>query len=101
MDAIEALGLPESRWTEVDGPVHYREWPGPSDGPTFVLVHGLGGSHLNWAAVAPGLSPRARVIAPDLAGFGLTPPEGRRTDVGANRRPPDGFLQAVAPPPVI
>ena len=68
MQALERLGLPEARWADVDGPVHYREWPGPETGPTFVLVHGLGGSHLNWAAVAPGLSRRGRVIAPDLAG---------------------------------
>ena len=101
MTALDDLALPPSRWIDVHGPVHYREWPGPSDGPTFVLVHGLGGSHLNWAAVAPGLSRRGRVIAPDLAGFGLTPPEGRRTDVGANRRLLDGFLQALELPPVI
>ena len=101
MTALDALHLPPSRWVDVNGPVHYREWPSPETGPAFVLVHGLGGSHLNWAAVAPGLSRRGRVLTPDLAGFGLTPPEGRRTDVGGNWRLLDGFLKALDLPPVI
>ncbi|HEX9410921.1 MAG TPA: alpha/beta hydrolase [Actinomycetota bacterium] len=101
MDAIEALGLPESRWADVNGPVHYREWDGPPNGPTFVCVHGLGGSHLNWAAVAPGLSRRGRVIAMDLAGFGLTAPGDRGTGVGANWRLLHGFIEVFRLPPVI
>lgn len=101
MDAIDALGLPESRWVDVGGPVHYREWEGPPSGPTFVCVHGLGGSHLNWAGVAPGLARRGRVLAMDLAGFGLTPPEERGTSVGANWRLLQGFLAALRLPPVI
>jgi len=101
MDAIEALGLPVSRWADVDGPVHYREWSGAAEGPTFVCVHGLGGSHLNWAAVAPGLAGRGRVIAMDLAGFGLTAPGDRGTGVGANWRLLHGFIDALRLPPVI
>jgi pimeloyl-ACP methyl ester carboxylesterase len=80
-DPDNGLNLPESRWVEVGGPVHYREWPGPADGPTFVCVHGLGGSMVNWALVAPGLARRGRVLALDLAGFGLTAPNGRGTGV--------------------
>jgi pimeloyl-ACP methyl ester carboxylesterase len=95
------LELPESRWAEADGPVHYREWSGPTGGPTFVCVHGLGGSHLNWAGVAPGLARRGRVLALDLGGFGLTAPSGRGTGVGANRRLLDGFLQSLELPPVV
>jgi pimeloyl-ACP methyl ester carboxylesterase len=53
--AERALGLPESGWLDDGGPVHYREWPGPADGTVSVLVHGLGGSLLNWALVAPDL----------------------------------------------
>jgi pimeloyl-ACP methyl ester carboxylesterase len=101
MDPIEALGLPKSRWVDVDGPVHYREWTGPEGGPTFVCVHGLGGSHLNWAAVAPGLARHGRVLALDLAGFGLSPPEGRDTSVRGNARLLDGFLRTLGLPPVI
>jgi pimeloyl-ACP methyl ester carboxylesterase len=101
MGAIEALGLPESRWAEADGPVHYREWPGPDEGPTFVLVHGLGGSMLNWSGVAPGLSRFGRVLALDLAGFGLTPLHGRDARVFGHRRLVDGFLRNLDLPPVV
>lgn len=101
MDAIEALGLPPSQWVDLDGPVHYREWMGPADGPTFVLVHGLGGSLLNWAGVAPGLAERGRVVALDLAGFGLTPLEGRSAGVTANRRLLREFLGAMRLPPAV
>ncbi len=48
-------------------------------GPEVVLVHGLGGSHLNWMCVAPLLAERRRVIVPDLPGFGLSPRQGRVT----------------------
>ena len=101
MDATDALGLPPSRWVDVDGPVHYREWAGPADGPTFVLVHGLGGSLLNWALVAPGLARRGRVVALDLAGFGLTPVEERRPGLSTNWRLLHGFLRALDLPPVV
>jgi pimeloyl-ACP methyl ester carboxylesterase len=40
------------------------------DGPALLLVHGLGGSALNWVAVAPALASRNRVIVPDLPGHG-------------------------------
>ena len=101
MENFGGLDLPDSRWVDVDGPVHYREWHGPADGPTFVCVHGLGGSHLNWAGVAPGLARRGRTIALDLGGFGLTPPAGRKTSVGGNWRLLDGFLRALGLPPVM
>ena len=101
MDAIESLGLPEGRWIDVGGPVHFREWAGPAEGPTFVLVHGLGGSLVNWALVAPGLSRRGRVIALDLAGFGLSPLGTRDADVFAHRRLLDRFLRALDLPPVV
>lgn len=91
----------ESKTVELDGPVHYAEWSGPSDGPTFVLVHGLGGSHVNWLSVAPRLAERGRVLAPDLAGFGRTPPSGRRPTIGGNRRLLGRFMYAVGAAPAI
>ena len=91
----------ESRWIELDGPVHYIEWDGPADGPTFVCVHGLGGSHLNWSSVGPGLARRGRVLAPDLAGFGRTPQAGRRSTIGANRRLLHRFIEATTAGPAI
>lgn len=88
--------LPESRWVDLDGPVHYVGWEGPDDGPPFVLVHGLGGSHLNWLSVAPGLSRRGRVLALDLAGFGRTPLDARSATPHANRLLVDRFIREVA-----
>jgi len=67
---------------ELDVPVRIRDYGGT--GPTVVLVHGLGGSIENWVAVASALSGHARVIALDLAGFGLTPPGDRGSTVEAN-----------------
>ena len=46
--------------------MHYLDFGGPSDAPLLVCVHGLGGSALNWAAVAPTLAQTCRVVAIDL-----------------------------------
>ena len=58
-------------------PFHYSEWcedPSlASRRPAVVLVHGLGGSQLNWLAAAPHLGKHRRVFTVDLPGFGLTP----------------------------
>ena len=43
----------ESRIVDLDGPVHYVDFGGLETGPAVVLVHGLGGSHLNWDLLAP------------------------------------------------
>ena len=50
----------------------------------MLLVHGLGGAHLNWMAVAPGLADRHHVYALDLPGFGRSPLAGRRSSIAAN-----------------
>ena len=94
------IDLPESHFVDLDGPVHYREWAGP-DGPTFVCVHGLGGSLLNWVSVAPALAKRGRVVAVDLVGFGKTPREGRSAGMKANRLLLSRFLGEVATGPVV
>lgn len=54
------------------GPIHEVDFGG--EGPTLVLIHGLGGSIATWEAVAPALASAHRVRAIDLPGFGLTPP---------------------------
>lgn len=92
-----------SRYADLDGPVHYVDFGGPDnpDAPTVVLVHGLGGSHLNWCLLAPRLVGHAHVVAVDLAGFGLTNPEGRRTTVAANARLLNRFLREVVGKPVV
>jgi len=61
------------------GSIHVEDYGG--SGPTVLLVHGLGGSHSNYSALAPLLARRARVFAIDLPGFGLSEPhEGSSID---------------------
>jgi pimeloyl-ACP methyl ester carboxylesterase len=67
----------------------------------IVAVHGLGGSAVNWAAIAPLLTDRCRVLAPDLAGHGLTQSLGRDTTVTANRALLHRFVESVVVGPVI
>jgi pimeloyl-ACP methyl ester carboxylesterase len=85
--------------TDVDGPANVADFGG--SGPTMVLVHGLGGSHVNWVRLGPLLAERARVFAPDLPGFGYTPPSGRSVSVQGNARWLDRFLQEVNEGPAI
>jgi pimeloyl-ACP methyl ester carboxylesterase len=91
----------ESRWTDLDGPVRYLDFGGPADAPMIVCVHGLGGSAVNWWAIAPLLTDHYRVLAPDLAGHGLTQSRGRGTDVASNRVLLHRFRQEMAAGPVI
>jgi len=90
-----------SRWTDLGGPVHYLDYGGPAGGPVIVCVHGLGGSAVNWSAVAPLLADRCRVVAVDLPGHGLTFADGRRTEVAANREVLHRFVREVIGRPVI
>jgi pimeloyl-ACP methyl ester carboxylesterase len=46
------------------------------DGPPLVLVHGVGTSRVVWRGVTPLLAAGRLVAAPDLPGFGASPPAG-------------------------
>jgi pimeloyl-ACP methyl ester carboxylesterase len=98
--SARALGG-RSRWADVDGPVHYLDFGGPARGPVLVCVHGLDGCAVNWAAIAPLLTSRFRVLAPDLAGHGLTRSAGRSSAVAANQALLHRFIAAVPRAPVI
>jgi pimeloyl-ACP methyl ester carboxylesterase len=89
------IDLPELRTADIDGPVTYRAWDGPAD-TTFLLVHGLGGSHLNWVQVAPGLAGLGRVLALDLPGFGFAPRQGRGSGLMDERRALSRFAATQA-----
>lgn len=105
--ALELAG----RWggvgqvSDLDGPVHWVDFGGPPDGDEsrapLVLVHGLGGSHLNWVRIAPELAGERRVAALDLAGFGLTPGAGRSTSVQANTLLLARFVEEVVGAPAV
>jgi len=88
-----------SRTLDVGGPVHVADFGGR--GTPMLLVHGLGGSHANWLAVGDPLARRHRVLAPDLAGFGLTRPEGRSCSVEANAALLTGVIEEVGRPVVL
>jgi pimeloyl-ACP methyl ester carboxylesterase len=64
-----------------------------------VLLHGLGGSRLNWMAVAPGLAGEHRVYALEYLGHGLTPLAGRKANLAGHRRVIDLFLERVVGKP--
>lgn len=94
-------GEARSRWVDLDGPVHYVDHGGPPEAPLMVCVHGLGGSLVNWAALAPLLTDSCRVMALDLAGFGHTRGGSRSTSVRANQRLLNRFLEEVSGTPAI
>jgi pimeloyl-ACP methyl ester carboxylesterase len=96
---VAAAAGATSRLVDLDGPVHYLDFGG--QGPTVVLVHGLGGSHVNWLAAGPLLARAGRVLAVDLAGFGHTPPAGRSTSLRANQRLLGRFVEEVAGAPAV
>jgi pimeloyl-ACP methyl ester carboxylesterase len=117
--------IPPSSYVELDGPVHYREWPGPDDlspddlSPdhltpdhltpdhltpdhlTIVCVHALGRNHLSWVGPSPHLSRHARVLALDLPGYGLSPRAGRRGTVETQQSVLGAFLDATTTGPVV
>ena len=94
------MELPEIRTVDLDGPIAYRGWDGPSD-TAFVLVHGLGASHLSWVQVAEGLSGLGRVIAVDLPGFGASPLAGRGAGLMDQRRALSDVIRWVDAPRVV
>ena len=78
---------------DLNGPFHYADYGG--SGPAIVLVHGLGGSFINWMVVAPELAKSGRVLALDLPGFGRSPPEGRSVSIRAQVGAVTKFIQHV------
>jgi len=69
------LPTPEPRWSHV--PTSSLD----ADAPVFVLLHGLGLSHLSFSRLARVLAQHGSVLAPDLPGFGAAPGPRRRLDV--------------------
>ena len=67
---------------DTNGPVSFLDHGG--SGKLIVCVHGLEGSAYNWNLIAPELAETHRVVAPDLSGFGYTPPGERGSTVEAN-----------------
>lgn len=98
-------GVRAERWTGIRSEVHrVRETdvhllrhdaaPGAPEGaPTQLLLHGLGGAATNWIEVMARFAEHGPVVAPDLPGFGRTPPPRQ----GASRAPTNArFVRAFA-----
>src|SRR6201998_1550575 len=90
-----------SQFSDIAGPVHWVDFGGPAGVPPIVMVHGLGGSHLNWLTISRPLAERNRVIAIALPGFGFSPAAGRRTTIEANTEVLDRFINETLGGPVI
>lgn len=83
------------------GRINVARWDG-RDGPPILLVHGLGGSHLNWMRVGPLLAARGPVLAPDLPGFGYSPLGEARASVTTYVEMLARFVEdVVGEPPIV
>ena len=88
--------------------VHAVEWGGTATDatnatPPVVLVHGLGGSTVNWELVGGPLARRlsTRVVAFDLGGFGRTALGPHRASLGVNGRLLADLVRNVGPAIVV
>jgi pimeloyl-ACP methyl ester carboxylesterase len=84
------------------GTLHVRRAPVTSaHAEPAVLVHGLGGSATNWTDVMGLLQDRIDALAPDLPGFGWSPPPPHRDySLEAHVRAVVGLIEQHGTPPV-
>lgn len=75
---------------------HHIVYLDGGDGPTVVLVHGFGATKDLWDGVAVHLTPRHRVIVPDVPGFGESAvQEGEKYDAESQARRIRALLDAL------
>jgi pimeloyl-ACP methyl ester carboxylesterase len=110
-DLADDPGALAERWVDCAGTwVHAADWA-PSraaaarsrGGPPLLLVHGLGGSTVNWELVGGHLAERlgTRVTAIDLPGFGRTRLDSRPPTFETHRAVLECFLEERDPAIVI
>jgi pimeloyl-ACP methyl ester carboxylesterase len=107
MNGMKRHDAMHETWYPVgDRLVHAVEWtPGVEHAaaPPIVLVHGLGGSTVNWELVGGPLARRlsTRVVAFDLGGFGRTLLGTHRASLGENGRLLADLVRATGPGVVV
>jgi pimeloyl-ACP methyl ester carboxylesterase len=80
----------------IDGqPLYYAHRRGPAGAPTLVLIHGAGGTHLDWPRELRRL-PQAGVIALDLPGHGRSALPGRE-EIGGYAAAVQALLGGLPP----
>ena len=87
LDAVplpDPTAEPQGFVVEIDSGdrIHFLDWGGQPDAPGVLLIHGLAQTGYVWTPVARRLRARARVVAMDLRGHGLSdsPTEGYEPD---------------------
>lgn len=94
---------PDSQVMDLPGrTMAYRHRPGSeADAAAAVMIHGLGGSALNWTDLTWTLQDRLETWAVDLSGFGMSPPprDGDFTPAGYARGVAE-FIEAIGRGPV-
>lgn len=78
--------------------LNWRDYGG--EGEIMLLVHGLGGSLANWDAVGPRLAKDRRVLAIDLPGFGMSPPQADYR-LETHARAVASYIEAVGSPVIL
>lgn len=78
--------------------LHYLE--AGRRGPTVILVHGLGGFAASWTPALRALAPHARLLAPDLPGFGRSAKPRLRYGLELFTAALEGFAGALGLGPV-
>lgn len=86
----------KSELIDLGGPTHFLDFGGT--GTPLVLIHGLGGSALNWLRVGQELTARHHVYALDLVGFGRTPPADRSATVDGHTKLVTDFIATLPGP---
>jgi pimeloyl-ACP methyl ester carboxylesterase len=83
-----------------DGKISYEEY---GSGPVALLLHGSPGNAQSWARVGVRLAERYRVVAPDLPGYGETPPQApeEAPDVGYTCTLLERLIRHVGAPAVL
>ncbi|MCT1476568.1 alpha/beta fold hydrolase [Microbacterium sp. p3-SID336] len=100
-DRLQRLPVRRHEVEVAGGITAYWEYGAPDAQATVVAVHGFRGEHHGLEPVLAYL-PEARVLVPDLPGFGESAPlPGRRHDLDAYASWLIGFAAAVAPGAVI